>query len=103
MSLDFALETTGGTGPQTVSLSVEDHWSLVSLAQREGLTAFLTFQDYYEEHRIAWSSLEPISSDLARLENASGSDSRLQGIVAALRDLVSRAAERHINVLVLPD
>lgn len=103
MSMDFSIEARGGVRSSTVSLSVEDHWNLVTLARRESLTAFLVFQDYYEEHRITWSSLAPIISDLERLVSASGFDSRLKSVVTALHDLLSTAAERHVNVLVLPD
>ncbi len=103
MSLDFVLDSNGAAVSSTVSLSVDDHWSLVSLAQREGLNHFLIFKDYYEEQHISWSSLNPILSDLEGLLRASSSDPRLNAVVAALHVLFSEAAERRADVAVLPD
>jgi|GEM_PF-1857949 len=103
MSLDITLVCNGEIADSQVSLSVESHFEIMTLAKEHGLISLLVLGDYYEEVHIECNQLGPIVADLETLGTSTVDSAELKSTISGLIELCRYAVASQCDVVALPD
>jgi hypothetical protein len=100
MSLDFAVLGENGTPEKTVSLGVDLHHELVTVAVARKLTCFQGFEDYYEDAEVAANDLPSLVKQIQALY-AQTDSTELQYFLNDLVGLIDYAIAkgRHLHAI----
>ena len=102
MALDFAVLTDDETAADFVSLGMQQHDRLMSLALELQLPALLRFNDYCEEVDVMPADLPALSEELHILSK-SAAPCDLTRFALDLRALIALAARRGKALMTVPD
>jgi hypothetical protein len=103
MSLDLVIPAEKGAPESSVSISVEEHARLLSIATDAGLSLLSRLQDYYGDATFEVSELDALNSELQDVSLRTGSDHDLKMLVLGLVELVQSAKLKQRPVLALAD
>lgn len=102
MSLDFAVLGRNGTPEKTVSLGVDLHHELITMAVAHDLARFKDFADYYEDAEVAVNDLPGLVEQIRTLRSQTGS-AELQRFLDDLNDLVAYAVAQQKTLHAIAD
>lgn len=90
MSLDFVVLGQNGAPEKTVSLGVDLHHQLITVASSQGLKGFQVFEDYYEDAEVAVEDLSGLVDQVQALR-VQTSSIELQSFLGDLTELIACA------------
>jgi hypothetical protein len=90
MSLDFAVIGQNGAPEKTVSLGVDLHHELITMAAVHGMARFEDFADYYQDAEVAVDDLPGLVEQILALRSQTGS-AELQRFLDDLSYLIAYA------------
>lgn len=102
MSLDFATLGQSGEPEKTVSLGVDLHHELVTMAAARGLARFEYFADYYMDAEVAVDDLPGLVEQIRTLRSQTGS-AEMQRFLDDLGELIAYAVAKRKALHALAD
>ncbi|TPM12570.1 hypothetical protein [Mesorhizobium sp. B2-3-5] len=102
MSLDFSVLNANGSPERSVSLGVELHHQLLTVAKSQGLDEILRFDDYYEDAEVPCDKIPNLMRQISVLSGATTS-SELRTFLEKLTELGGFALSNRRTIIAISD
>lgn len=100
--LDISIIDNAGAVEESVSITADAHWELLSLAEKCQLDLWMRMRDYYEDADYDSSEVQSLLAEV-RVLKSKCQDSDLAQPLAQIEVLLSSAIERDCRVSAISD